>query len=52
MLNKNYPGNESLTITLTDSWYFSKLYHICNWKIPVGHAKSCKLSKYKSASTV
>ena len=23
MLNKNYPGNESLTITLTDLWYFS-----------------------------
>ena len=23
MLNKNYPGNESFTITLTDLWYFS-----------------------------
>ena len=25
MLNKNYPGNESFTITLTDLWYFSSL---------------------------
>ena len=23
MSNKNYPGNESFTITLTDLWYFS-----------------------------
>ena len=23
MLNKNYPGNESFTITLTGLWYFS-----------------------------
>ena len=23
MLNKNYPGNELFTITLTDLWYFS-----------------------------
>ena len=22
MSNKNYPGNESFTITLTDLWYF------------------------------
>ena len=22
-LNKDYPGNESFTITLTDLWYFS-----------------------------
>ena len=25
MSNKNYPGNESFTITLTDLWYFSTL---------------------------
>ena len=24
MSNKNYPGNESFTITLTDLWYFSR----------------------------
>ena len=26
MSNKNYPGNKSLTITLTDLWYFSGIY--------------------------
>ena len=25
MLNKNYPGNESFTITLTDLWYLSEI---------------------------
>ena len=25
MSNKNYPGNESFTITLTDLWYFSEI---------------------------
>ena len=32
MSNKNYPGNESFTITLTDLWYFSmrltNLHHL------------------------
>ena len=26
MLNKDYPGNELFTITLTDLWYFSVRY--------------------------
>ena len=30
MLNKNYPGNESLTIKLTDLWYFS----MRSWYLP------------------
>ena len=31
MLNKNYPGNESFTITFTDLWYFSMRYpDICH----------------------
>ena len=30
LLNKNYPGNESLTITLTDLWYFS----MRSWYLP------------------
>ena len=35
MLNKNYPGNESFTITLPDLWYFlmSNLDVIRNFNI-------------------
>ena len=32
MSNKNYPGNESFTITLTDLWYLNQALK--------GHAKS------------
>ena len=39
MSNKGYPGKESFTISLTDHWYFSGIYH----KISKKTSQACSL---------
>ena len=48
MLNKNYPGNESFTITLTDLWY-PALNHVKE-AIKTGKWESLSLTPYKLAT--